>query len=205
MRMETVRTFEEGATNCGPLERELRLAGVPIIPKRLVKAHQRASRISGVPRLLYFLLWLPRLYVVPRAIEWLTGRQYSNAYGTFVLATLALGMIGTAITQAFLPFGLLLVPFAGCVATFILWLYCERATPHLHLWSWRHARLDDAMDDDLICPPPRFFQRIEAAERLGARVLVEYDYKDPFLVAVRGFERVRIGAWNTGDLHLDSI
>ena len=54
-------------------------------------------------------------------------------------------------------------------------------------------------------PPARFDRRIRAAEAAGAYVLVEYTLKDPFVLAVRGFDRVYIGAWNTEDDLLDAM
>ncbi|MEK7510689.1 MAG: hypothetical protein AAB582_00420 [Patescibacteria group bacterium] len=204
MKMDAVRAFEKGARTCSKLESELRAQGVPVIPKHLVQAHQRKDRLPALLQTLYYLLWLPRLYFVPRIIERYTGRQYSNNYLYVVVAMTVAGLACLSMPGLQLHAALLLTPAIGCILTFCLWIYAERKGPRT-TWSWRQLHLSAARKDWIIEPPARFDRRIRAAEAAGAYVLVEYTLKDPFVLAVRGFDRVYIGAWNTEDDLLDAM
>lgn len=201
-------------------------AGIPTIPKADVRKYQRnmaigewnSGFVSALVTVLDRVLWIPRGYFIPRAIEWATGRQYGVAHFLLTVALFAAAFVGPWAGNSWSWW--LTVPLLAAIPSTMALFFSYYALENRmrFMGSWRHTYLGDSSDrvigmdsnfEEVPQPPDRLADRIERIKRLpGVRLLIRYRGVDPFLVAVNvwmPWQRADVGAWDTGNRTFDGL
>ncbi len=199
MKTASIHNFERVIpADMNSLAYRLFMRRIPVIPTALVTAHKRRTALCLQARMLNQLSRLLRFDYPASWLERQTGTE-AGYYLLFAfriaLAGIGLNKLGYTDNPAYFLF---LAPVAGDLLFATVWLrYVFNTWTRYLMWRQKPATPDNTVE--------RLWSRVLRAQELGATVRIEFARNDPFLVAIRGRERVYIGAWDTKDPALDTF
>jgi hypothetical protein len=193
------------------LAEDLRMAGVPILPKAEVKQFKREKVLAnreGIWRWLWAIPVFFRHSFIPAVIAALAGMFFAGdwlIYAGYTWVRYGRVTVNYRWSLGVLAFSLALFGAYTALAAFLdgrLGSSFERAAS---FWSRTQAGKYNGYPSI----PSAFSARTQTAQLAGSKVVVEALEEDPFLVAERGpwwnREREYIGAWRTGRDDFDNM